>query len=96
MALTAGTPLDQLDSQQVLELQQWLAQLGYDPGPLDGIMGPKTRAAYGRFASSNGGDDPNVVGALISQVSTTQGDPAVVGTVVRGAETNPAAPPKAI
>ena len=29
----------------VLQLQMWLKNNGYDPGPLDGIMGPKTAAA---------------------------------------------------
>jgi len=33
----------------VLRLQQALASAGYSPGPLDGIFGPKTRAAVERF-----------------------------------------------
>jgi peptidoglycan hydrolase-like protein with peptidoglycan-binding domain len=29
----------------VLEAQRALRDLGYDPGPIDGIFGPRTRAA---------------------------------------------------
>ena len=31
------------------ELQRRLAQVGFDPGPEDGVEGPKTRAAVARF-----------------------------------------------
>lgn len=44
-AITPSTP------QTVLALQQSLLSAGYNPGPLDGIMGPKTRAAIAARAS---------------------------------------------
>ena len=33
----------------VLEAQRALRDLGYDPGPIDGIFGPKTRAALEKY-----------------------------------------------
>lgn len=38
----------------VLEIQTALAVLGYDPGPLDGKDGPKTRAAVQQFQADRG------------------------------------------
>ena len=34
-----------LTPEEVLELQAALTQAGYDPGPIDGVMGPATRTA---------------------------------------------------
>ena len=33
--------------------QHHLQRLGYDPGPVDGVMGPKTRAALAAFQQAN-------------------------------------------
>ncbi|MEX0815303.1 MAG: peptidoglycan-binding protein, partial [Dongiaceae bacterium] len=38
----------------VVEVQQSLAALGYDPGPADGRLGPKTRAAIRAFQADDG------------------------------------------
>jgi peptidoglycan hydrolase-like protein with peptidoglycan-binding domain len=38
-----------LDENSVRALQRQLLRLGYDPGPPDGLLGPKTRAAIGRY-----------------------------------------------
>ena len=40
----AGAPLAQ-DRRLVAGTQSGLKDLGYDPGPVDGILGPRTRAA---------------------------------------------------
>lgn len=42
------------DSATVRQLQQQLAQRGYDPGPVDGQYGPRTRAAVEEFQRSQG------------------------------------------
>lgn len=38
----------------VRDLQNRLKNLGYDPGPIDGIFGPKTEAAVKKFQQDNG------------------------------------------
>ncbi len=38
----------------ILEIQRQLAALGFDPGSLDGIIGPRTRAAIRAFQASRG------------------------------------------
>lgn len=44
----------QLNSDQIRQLQQSLQEKGADPGPVDGIMGPKTRAAIEQFQQQQG------------------------------------------
>ncbi len=39
---------------RVMQAQQRLATLGYDPGPADGVMGPRTRTAIAAFQRSAG------------------------------------------
>ena len=39
----------------ITALQEALVAAGFDPGPIDGIMGPLTRAAMGAFKASIGG-----------------------------------------
>lgn len=70
MALSEGLTLDQLDSQQVSELQNLLLRAGYNPGPVDGVLGNGTRSAYLRFLQKNGYDasSANVVTSLVSQL----------------------------
>lgn len=92
MALTEGVALEQLDARQVSELQRVLAMAGFDPGPLDGIIGPRTRAAYGRFLSSNGGGDPNVVSRLTAQLTSNE-IPELWDGIQSGAEAPAAAAP---
>jgi len=46
----------------VRELQERLERLGFDPGPLDGIFGPRTEAAVTRFQRSRGLVPDGVVG----------------------------------
>jgi peptidoglycan hydrolase-like protein with peptidoglycan-binding domain len=41
-------------SEKVLKLQSMLDTLGHAPGPVDGIFGPKTNAAVGRFQTAVG------------------------------------------
>lgn len=41
-------------SNSVSEAQSALSKLGYDPGPVDGIMGPKTRGAIEEYQFDKG------------------------------------------
>ena len=42
------------DRQRIVRIQRGLTSLGYDPGPADGIMGRKTRAAVRAFQAKMG------------------------------------------
>jgi Putative peptidoglycan binding domain len=44
----------ELRARQNREVQQFLADLGYDPGPVDGAIGPRTRAAVRAFQAHVG------------------------------------------
>lgn len=39
---------------EVRQVQERLKAAGFDPGPIDGIVGPKTRAAVIKYQTSNG------------------------------------------
>ncbi len=39
---------------EMREVQTLLKAAGYDPGPADGLMGPKTRTAIASFGESHG------------------------------------------
>jgi hypothetical protein len=41
-----------LSSDEVLETQAWLKAFGFDPGPLDGLPGPKTTDAVKRYRTA--------------------------------------------
>ena len=43
--VTAGNPEPGLDSEQMKQLQQRLADRGHDVGAIDGVLGARTRAA---------------------------------------------------
>ena len=45
---------DPLDNREVAALQAALAEFGYDAGPLDGILGPRTRAAVDQAKAALG------------------------------------------
>src|SRR5688572_4542185 len=42
-----------MDRQTVQQVQQALSDKGYDPGPIDGMMGPRTRAALEQYQRQN-------------------------------------------
>jgi peptidoglycan hydrolase-like protein with peptidoglycan-binding domain len=41
-------------SKPVADIQRDLKRLGYDPGPVDGVLGPRTKAAIARFEDDQG------------------------------------------
>jgi peptidoglycan hydrolase-like protein with peptidoglycan-binding domain len=43
-----------LDREHIRDAQRTLALLGFDPGPPDGVLGPRTKAAVTRFQQSQG------------------------------------------
>jgi len=43
-----------MSSDQVRQIQQALSDRGYDPGPVDGVMGPKTQQAMHNFRQAQG------------------------------------------
>ncbi len=43
-----------MSSDQVRQIQQALSDRGYDPGPVDGVMGPKTQQAMRNFRQGQG------------------------------------------
>lgn len=49
----SSVPVPQLSTQQMTMLQAFLMNLGYSPGPIDGLWGPKTQAAWLKFAQTN-------------------------------------------
>jgi lysozyme family protein len=49
---------------KIVEIQQTLAQLGYKPGPPDGIWGRQTAAAVRAFQAKAGLDPDGVIGPI--------------------------------
>ncbi len=52
MRTRVGAP--PLPRDDIRRAQQLLAQLGFDPGPIDGFFGPRTRTAVERFEQAQG------------------------------------------
>jgi len=53
-ATPRGSTASNGSSGAVADIQRDLKRLGYDPGPVDGVLGPKTKAAIARFESDQG------------------------------------------
>jgi hypothetical protein len=51
----------------VRELQEALAQAGYDPGPVDGILGPRTKAALRKYVAVPPPQVPSAADKAIAQ-----------------------------
>jgi lysozyme len=60
--IRGATPLEDLASAQIRELQTGLNALGYSCGTPDGIVGPNTRAAFASFKQSIPSKNPNEIG----------------------------------
>ena len=57
----------------VRQIQQWLSSHGFNPGPIDGIMGPKTRAAIRAFQQAAGITVDGIVGPQTTGAMSTYG-----------------------
>jgi hypothetical protein len=53
-AYVETTTLPVVGSNVVLEVQAQLERAGYDPGPVDGVMGGQTRSAIARYQADRG------------------------------------------
>jgi osmotically inducible lipoprotein OsmB len=62
-------------SKSVAEVQRDLKRLGYSPGPVDGVLGPKTRAAIARFENDQGSNAHALAGEKMpgDEVASTLG-----------------------
>lgn len=63
-------------SKAVADIQRDLKRLGYDPGPVDGVIGPKTKAAIAQFEGDQGHSPAGDFGKLANdaeQMAATQG-----------------------
>ncbi len=78
-------PTIALDSQAISQVQRHLTELGYEPGSIDGLVGPRTRAAVRRYQKDAGLPvDGRITQDLLArlaeqdkdaQTSETDGDP---------------------
>jgi len=92
---TAVPLLASAQSEVTREVQERLTTFGYDPGPADGLMGPKTRSALRAFQEKSGlpvtGEaDTQTLSALGVPTTTT---PATDGTTTSTPQPTAAAQP---
>ncbi len=66
----AGTASKQTRTDHVRELQRALITAGYDPGPADGIFGPRTKAALQQYVAVPPPQVPGPADKTIAQFRT--------------------------
>jgi hypothetical protein len=75
----AGKPMGDtrpLNSDEVLETQAWLKAFGFDPGPLDGVPGPKTTDAVKRYRTARRMEETGSLDrSVLQQVRQQSGQP---------------------
>jgi len=57
-------------STHVREVQEALQKSGYDPGPIDGIMGPRTKAALRNYIAVPPPQEPTPADLVIARFRT--------------------------
>jgi peptidoglycan hydrolase-like protein with peptidoglycan-binding domain len=65
-------PEPRLRADRVRELQQALADRGYDPGPADGVMGTQTRAALRKYVAVPPPQAPTPADEVIKRFKATE------------------------
>lgn len=91
-----ATPSADPVGNEVLEVQRRLAGLGYDPGPLDGASGPRTRGAIRAFQRDRGAAPDGIVSAeLLRELraavpAAAARDPAETAWLALAESTDPA------
>jgi len=86
----AGKPAVRGDS-KIMKLQESIKAAGYDPGPIDGKMGPKTRAAVKKFQQANGLAVDGTAGPK-TQTALKSAKPVAAGAASSGDSESPASP----
>lgn len=86
MALPEGVDLRELNSTQILEVQNLLRQAGFNPGPTDGVLGDLTWQAWSRFLVTNGIDGNLTTVPRFAATISASTAPEVWNTVVTGSE----------
>ena len=72
--------------ERVVRVQTRLVELGYDPGPVDGLIGPKTRAAIRSFQANRGvAVDGEVSRTLLARLAEPPDPDAGLGTLAPAA-----------
>jgi peptidoglycan hydrolase-like protein with peptidoglycan-binding domain len=56
--------------EHIRELQEALSKSGYDPGPVDGIMGPRTKAALRKYMAVPPPKEPSPSDQVITRFRT--------------------------
>jgi peptidoglycan hydrolase-like protein with peptidoglycan-binding domain len=67
VAKPKGASTQSARPEHVRELQQALTNAGYDPGPIDGKLGPRTKAALRRYVAVPPPQVPSPADKVISQ-----------------------------
>jgi hypothetical protein len=66
-----------LNSDEVMETQAWLKAFGFDPGPLDGMPGPKTTDAVKRYRTARQMEETGALDrSVLQQVRQQSGQPS--------------------
>lgn len=63
----AGATSQSAGPEHIRELQQALTSAGYDPGPIDGKLGPRTKAALRKYVAVPPPQVPSPADKVISQ-----------------------------
>ena len=59
--------------ERIREVQKALLEAGHDPGPIDGILGPRTKAALRQYASAPPPQAPTPAQQVIAQFNRAKG-----------------------
>lgn len=63
LSVSDPIPLNELNRDQLTELQIGLSLLGYPVGDIDGLIGPKTRNAWGEYKTDIFPGNPGLIGS---------------------------------
>ncbi len=77
------------DRARVTQAQTYLRQLGYDPGPVDGVQGRKTKSAIVAFQrsrglSADGKVTASLINSLVVEANSRQAKPLAAETPAQG------------